>query len=89
MTEKITADQRHLRAMRKKVSVDATKKACNGVSSSRTQNCVADVSGADDVEMVQFYKDLQYNLTTLLARRPIISRQLSNIFKGSRRRRRT
>jgi hypothetical protein len=58
MPEKITADQRHLRAMTKKVSEDEAKKACAGVSTGKMQNCVADVFGADNIDMAQLYKDI-------------------------------
>jgi hypothetical protein len=53
MPEVPTAEQRHLRAMAKKVSEDDAKKACAGAS--RIDNCIADVFGSDNLEMAQIY----------------------------------
>ena len=56
MPEKLTANQRHLRAMYKKVSEDDAKKACSKVSAGdRMQNCIADVFGSDNLDMAGIY----------------------------------
>jgi hypothetical protein len=55
MPEKVTAAQRHLRAMTKKVSEDDAKKACAKVSAVRMQNCIADVFGSDNIDMAGIY----------------------------------
>mmetsp|Transcript_11083 Transcript_11083/g.26338 ORF Transcript_11083/g.26338 Transcript_11083/m.26338 type:complete len:167 (-) Transcript_11083:90-590(-) len=55
MPEKLTADQRHLRAMSKQVSEDDAKKACSKVSAGRMQNCIADVFGSDNLDMAAIY----------------------------------
>mmetsp|Transcript_47909 Transcript_47909/g.116541 ORF Transcript_47909/g.116541 Transcript_47909/m.116541 type:complete len:224 (+) Transcript_47909:268-939(+) len=53
MPEGPTAEQRHLRAMAKKVSEDDAKKAC--ANASRKDNCIADVFGSDNLEMANIY----------------------------------
>jgi hypothetical protein len=55
MPEKLTADQRHLRAMLKKVSEEDAKKACVKAPRDRMDNCVADVFGSDNLDMAGIY----------------------------------
>lgn len=55
MPVKLTADQRHLRAMAKKVSEGDAKKACMKASRSRVENCIADVFGSDNLDMAGIY----------------------------------
>ena len=55
MPKKLTAAQRHLRAMTKKVSEDDAKKACATASPSKMQNCIADVFGSDNLDMAGIY----------------------------------
>lgn len=55
MPEKMTAEQRHLRGITKKVSEDDARKACASVASTKMLNCVADVFGSDDIEMAGIY----------------------------------
>ena len=55
MPVKLSAEQRHLRAMSKKVSEDDAKKACAKAPASRMENCIADVFGSDNLDMAGIY----------------------------------
>mmetsp|Transcript_22483 Transcript_22483/g.53068 ORF Transcript_22483/g.53068 Transcript_22483/m.53068 type:complete len:227 (+) Transcript_22483:1271-1951(+) len=55
MPVKPTAEQRHLRAMTKKVSEDDAKKACAKASATAMNSCIADVFGSDDLDMAGVY----------------------------------
>jgi hypothetical protein len=55
MPPKLTAEQRHLRAMSKKISEDDARQACAKAKANRMQNCVADVFGSDNLEMAGIY----------------------------------
>jgi hypothetical protein len=55
MPEKMTATQRHLRAMTKKISEKDAKKACAGASPARMVDCIADVFGSDNLDMAGIY----------------------------------
>jgi len=55
MPEKLSAAQRHLRAMTKKVSEDDAKSACANAKPDRMQNCIADVFGSDNIDMAGIY----------------------------------
>jgi hypothetical protein len=56
MPEKLTAEQRHLRALNKKVSEEDAKNACAKAKAGRMQNCIADVFGSDNLEMAGIYE---------------------------------
>jgi hypothetical protein len=56
MPETPTAEQRHLRAMSKKVSEDDAKTACAKTSPARMENCIADVFGSDNLDMAELYQ---------------------------------
>jgi len=55
MPEKLSAAQRHLRALTKKVSEDDAKNACANAKPDRMQNCIADVFGSDNIDMAGIY----------------------------------
>mmetsp|Transcript_58514 Transcript_58514/g.143148 ORF Transcript_58514/g.143148 Transcript_58514/m.143148 type:complete len:460 (-) Transcript_58514:999-2378(-) len=55
MPEKLSAEQRHLRAMTKKISEDQAKQACAKAPANRMENCIADVFGSDNLDMAGIY----------------------------------
>ena len=57
MPKELTAEQRHLRALTKKVSEEDAKNACAKAKAARMQSCIADVFGADDVELAGIYEE--------------------------------
>ena len=56
MPARLTAEERHLRAMNKKVSEDDARKACSKAMPSRIDNCIADVFGSDNIDMAGIYE---------------------------------
>jgi len=56
MPPTLTPEQRHLRAMNKKVSEDDAKKACATAKPNRMESCIADVFGADNLEFAGLYE---------------------------------
>jgi hypothetical protein len=57
MPKKLTGAERHLRALSKQISEEDAKKACANAKPSRMLNCIADVFGADDVDMAGIYEN--------------------------------
>ena len=58
LPDEITAEQRHLRAMSKKVSEEDAKKACADAHVSQKENCVAEVFGSDNLDMAQLFNHM-------------------------------